>query len=484
MDHDEPSLPPLPIQPTHHRPQRPSLLTRKRTHSSYAHDLADNAPSSAVSSDPALFSSDDATPDVENYTPTGKRKKKMYTGSWWNHHMRAKKGDRKREFRRNLDSGIFMGSEGDTDGDSLPSSDSLGSLEEMFLKDQAANEDDAKTRQQLLFLDQMGQNKTDRELNAKRVIRTFASEKNGIHAAKQDVTLPGHYAARAVIQYKIDDGNEEISLQDLRLSSLPDDILELNTLTKAPNLVPGMLDTGRRFEPRLQMFLANNAFTKMPLQLLELENIRHLSLRNNQLVTIPSGIRKMTRLEHLNVSGNQLTFLPYEIVELQADCKLRELVAVPNPWAEPPHRKNTILIEMSKPNGMIPIRKWVQEKATKSESADWTALPSLRETVLRQLATFAPKDDLRSIMPQYTPHAVLEDLGCLRESLDDGGWQCAHCRRTLVLSWASWLEGICVGGIAQPLPFMRRVCSAACYEQAYSFVDGSESDKAPSDNIR
>jgi hypothetical protein len=130
---DDVELPPMPAstRKATYTPPRPSfLLTRKRTHADYDADLT-------TSSDPALFSSDDQAPGAENYVGTGKRKKHTFKGSWWDH-QRIKNGNyNKREFKRNFDSGIFMGSEV---SDEAPSSDSLG-FEDELLRDQQREED-------------------------------------------------------------------------------------------------------------------------------------------------------------------------------------------------------------------------------------------------------------------------------------------------------------------------------------------------------
>jgi hypothetical protein len=127
---DEPELPPLspPAQADIRGHSHPSfLLTRKRTLSEY-----DDEP--ATSSDPATFSSDETAPGAENYA-VGRRKKHTFRGTWWDLHP-AKSGTRtnhrkKREFRRNFDSGIFMGSESEE-----PLSSDSFSMEDEFLKDQ------------------------------------------------------------------------------------------------------------------------------------------------------------------------------------------------------------------------------------------------------------------------------------------------------------------------------------------------------------
>jgi hypothetical protein len=130
LDMAEPELPPLSqssVADLSTRPRPSFLLTRKRTRSDY-----DDEP--ATSSDPATFSSDETAPGAENYA-SGKRKKHTFRGSWWDKHP-VKDGFRrserkKREWKRNFDSGIFMGSESE---DPL-SSDSF-TMEDELLNDQ------------------------------------------------------------------------------------------------------------------------------------------------------------------------------------------------------------------------------------------------------------------------------------------------------------------------------------------------------------
>ncbi len=121
---DEPTLPRLP---------HPLPNGRKRGR------INDSAPSyhSSASSDPAVFSSDD-DPALDNYQSYGRRKKR-YVGPWFDQQPASSDsavGDetlpsyppprrnrglpqpQKREFRRQLDSGVWMGTDGsltDTD---------------------------------------------------------------------------------------------------------------------------------------------------------------------------------------------------------------------------------------------------------------------------------------------------------------------------------------------------------------------------------
>jgi hypothetical protein len=105
---DEPTLPPLPkLSWDHVTNSFANHRTRKRVRSS-----------PPVSSDPALFSSDD-DPSADNYTQ--ERRKRKYRGPWYQQRpaeggsqgvieLGLKKG--KRPFERQYDSGVFMGSDG------------------------------------------------------------------------------------------------------------------------------------------------------------------------------------------------------------------------------------------------------------------------------------------------------------------------------------------------------------------------------------
>lgn len=125
MEDDLPTLPPSQPSPT--TTQFPATLpthpTKKRVrHSSFT----------ALSSDPAIFSSDDNDPSAENYLFA--RRKKKFRGPWYeqvpasdgvNYQEntgtdggKEKKGSGLRKFERKYDSGVFMGSDG-TDFDEL-----------------------------------------------------------------------------------------------------------------------------------------------------------------------------------------------------------------------------------------------------------------------------------------------------------------------------------------------------------------------------
>lgn len=180
---DDVELPPIPssTRQTFPNTQRPAtLLTRKRTHPTYDDDPA-------TSSDPALFSSDEHAPDAENYA-SGKRKKHTYRGSWWDHQRVNKTSSKKREFRRNFDSGVFMGSETSDEG---LSSDSFG-LEDELLRDQRQVK-----RTSPLFAIESVETTPKAKIVSKPAVPVTSSE---------------HDAVCRVVRHALDNGKEDVDL--------------------------------------------------------------------------------------------------------------------------------------------------------------------------------------------------------------------------------------------------------------------------------
>jgi len=187
---DEIELPPLRSSPHEAAPTLPLStsirLSRKRT-------LTDYDDETTTSSDPALFSSDEHAPDAENYL-SGKRKKHTYQGSWWDN-RRVKMGKpKKREFRRNFDSGVFMGSE---TSDEALSSDSFG-LEDELLRDQQAKQEKRHYSQPSHLVTIESVETTPKAKTASRPTVPVVSRE--------------HTAVCQVVQQALDSGKEDVDL--------------------------------------------------------------------------------------------------------------------------------------------------------------------------------------------------------------------------------------------------------------------------------
>jgi Leucine Rich repeats (2 copies) len=433
---DDVDLPPLP--PASSSRTRPALLTRKRTRDDY-----DDVPPSAASSDPALFSGDEAVPGAEDYA--FKRKKKMYTGSWWSYRVKAKPDEKKREFKRNYDSGIFMGSE----GSEHPSSDSLGSLEEELIQDQRKMEVEPKTSIK------------PPSSNARPFLKASTLP---FQPAVSDVP-PEHGMVMQIVQRCLDNGQEDVDLSSMSLTTLPSGIIDLTTLTKQTTLVSGMLEHGEPLEPQLRLFLANNLLRRVPREILDLTNLRVLSMRRNKLTSLPPGIRNLVNLETLNLAGNKLAYLPWELIGLARFHRLKNLTAEPNAWLPKPDLEDPG-VRWTRPGADRFLWRWQplsKISSTPSYSnpqvmaSHSSPVPSLTETTLRSLLHLAPPHaDLRSYMPPDTPERVLAALETLHDAQLDGGHHCSRCGRAIVQPGHEWIEWWAFGPEAEMERYVAR----------------------------
>ncbi|KAI1628790.1 hypothetical protein EDD37DRAFT_20625 [Exophiala viscosa] len=450
-------------------PPRPSfLLTRKRTHADYDDDPA-------TSSDPALFSSDEQAPDAENYV-AGKRKKRIYKGSWWDKHPRkdgSRKSSRKQELTRNFDSGIFMGSESSED---LLSSDSF-TLEDELLRDQQHHRTQHKSALRI-WSHQYQDQVQDPNSTPKRLPPKPAA-----------IMSKEHEEVCRIVRQCLDIGKEDVDLSSMSLSDLPNEITSLKTLSKQDEIVPGMLDTGTNLEPQLRIYLANNLLQTFPTPILELRNLRVLSLRHNGLKSIPPSIRELVNLETLNVAGNQLEFLPFEILELIRFHNLRELRCHPNnSWcANPPVGYNYDREVLSAQSTLL-VRKsslaWKQTLLDQPPNPN-SRVSSLKEIVLRQLAKLDPQNqiDFRALMPPETPDIILDELDVLHAA---PGRRCNFCQRPIVLAAKEHIEWWSSKGIFEKefhavrlprWPFKRLECREGCSEINDQWRNGADDTK-------
>ncbi|KAK4219024.1 CCR4-NOT transcription complex subunit 6-like-B [Rhypophila decipiens] len=292
---EEPSLPTLP-------PPLPRTEGRKRGRG------ADGPPSglSSNSSDPAIFSSDD-DPALDNYVHG--RRKKRYVGTWYDQHpvssdsadsaLGEDMGPRlpklpKRKFRRQADSGVYLGLEGSTDTD------------DGFELEPCAAKLPLPPR------------------NPQPVVRKTIS--------------PEEEKLRGIVQHCVEEGTEAVDLADLGVESISDESLEpLQSLTLIPTVTEDVAFEHK--DPRIMVFLSNNRLTKFPLGLINIENLTVLSLRANRLQVLPPCIASLKNLRTLNVAQNFLRYLPSELLELmKKGSNLQDLQLHPNPYYQPKER--------------------------------------------------------------------------------------------------------------------------------------------------
>ncbi|KAL3419919.1 Leucine-rich repeat-containing protein 57 [Phlyctema vagabunda] len=263
-----------------------------------------------ASSDPPLFSSDD-DPSADNYTT--KRQKRKYRGPWFRQHPASDppsdsnenpqltKG--KRTVARQIDSGVFLGSDG-TDVEDF------------------AEDLDLEYRKRSEVFENGG---------AKIVLHPRS--RNLFGRVARDEPDPEE-SARRRIQHCLEEGVQDIILSSLELTSLSNSTISpLITFTCYPKLSAGV--TFESLVPDLKIFLGSNRLASLPATLFSLDRLTFLTLRDNRLEELPPGIGRLKNLEVLNVSQNALSHLPYEILELVAkDGTLKSLQLHPNPFYE------------------------------------------------------------------------------------------------------------------------------------------------------
>ncbi|KAI9669542.1 MAG: hypothetical protein M1817_004661 [Caeruleum heppii] len=322
-----PILPP-PLPATH-------PLTRKR--------CLEYDPSS--SSDPPLFSSDDhgVLLDPDESVQDGPRKRR-YRGTWWGAEPNSRKEPfrvrTKRNFKRNMDSGVWLGSE----------DSQLSEGESSVLADTPRQPS--------------GETQTPSEDNVTTSAVRRASGPCERLAETQD--LPTMYAER-IVQRCLEEGDECIDLSGLALPDLPPALVKsMLYMTKHPDSsqIPPSQGSYTSLRPCLSLFLSRNLLQTVPGEVFHLEHLTVLSLRNNGLTELPSAIRRLVNLVELNVGGNQLQWLPYDLLGLLGpQKKLKTLSVFPNPFFNPAELPNFVtstglnaenLPQQSKGHGSLP----------------------------------------------------------------------------------------------------------------------------------
>lgn len=133
-----------------------------------------------------------------------------------------------------------------------------------------------------------------------------------------------------------------MTCRDLNLETLDGESLAvLNTITKTNKVIDrseGNLqdDDYQPLQPQLQLYLANNGLSQLPLPLWHLNRLTVLSLRNNGITFLPAAIANLQNLVELNLTNNKLEHLPWELVRnIVPNGSLEKLIASYNPLARP-----------------------------------------------------------------------------------------------------------------------------------------------------
>ena len=467
MEH-EIDLPPIPVSQKEPPPDL-SDLHHQRKRARLEYDLT-------TSSDPALFSSDDYAPTSETYA--SKRRKQKWQGTWWGEkfHGRASHVPHsgRRKFTRNVDSGVWMGSEGT---DTSLEDELLEELQSAGKQPPGSPFPPVRSGQNLLGLGQ-------------RAALPEDGGKHNVHQSRPRQVVsrivqnaPTHAAVENVIERCLEEGAENVDLSSMSLEHVPNQSLRrLRSLTKHTTIqeVPPSEDTYSPIEATLRLYLSNNAIATFPSEILNLTNIRVLSLRHNRLTNIPPGIAKLPHLEHLNVAANKLQYLPYELIHFY-DRPEFGIIATPNPFHEYPS-SSCLRPDPESPSS---TRRLLRARSTPtyfradSSKMDNDAAPTAlsRAPSLLELAVQSCKSlpDLADIKDWCTagegPTTLSAPLALAMTATEYGLHECTVCSRSFIIPRVQWLEWWTVpkhGITRRGLPFLRQGCSWACNQDSVS----------------
>ncbi|KAF9875037.1 hypothetical protein CkaCkLH20_07303 [Colletotrichum karsti] len=277
---DEPALPRLlPSITWNAQTERFSNNPKKRRY--HLRNPSTGPASYSNSSDPAVFSSDD-DPGLDNYVEG--RRKKRYVGAWYEQQPVASSDSatgeprpalrgKRRAFRRDMDSGVFMGSDS-TDGD-----------ESIMMPDIP----------------------TQARLPQLNIMPPTPRRRNDVSAMEQE--------AREKIRTFMDEGDESIDLSNMGLKTLSDATIRLlSEFICIPVVAEGVPFEHK--DPDLKLYLYRNPLLRVPGAIFDLEHVTVLSLRGCRLRELPPAIGKMRKLRTLNLAQNLLRCLPAEVLDL------------------------------------------------------------------------------------------------------------------------------------------------------------------------
>lgn len=280
----------------------------------------------------------------------------------------------------------------------------------------------------------------------------------------------------------------DTSFRSLFLEVLPSEILLLKSLTKHHRITdpPASQECYSSIEAQLRLYLSGNLLRQIPTSILELDNLRLLSLRQNNLSHIPAGIRKLRQLKSLNLAANNLRNLPFEVIELFNQHSLVELVADPNPWEEwSPGQEDEALDEISlttqrkdrtdshcyakahtgqptlfRANGTPYTESNIYTAGTASKSR----APHLTELVLRRLVKLPELSSIDNAIIEELPETAQRMVSQVQDAQMEGGRQCTKCHAAIIMPRKQWLEWWSIGRIpgASLVPFLRQQCHEQC----------------------
>lgn len=184
------------------------------------------------------------------------------------------------------------------------------------------------------------------------------------------------------------EGAERLDLGGCGLTSLPEELFALTTLT--------------------HLSLRANQLTSLSADIGRLAALTQLSVADNQLQELPATLGHLTQLTHLNLKNNQLTVLPFEICELE---QLEMLQLQGNPLPIPAE----LLAKWDRPAAVIDYYRQnyltaVEDKPLQTATLHWLIAEQFDEAELRWLCEeiCVPYDELAGETHSQKAHALVD----------------------------------------------------------------------------
>ncbi|KAF7549778.1 hypothetical protein G7Z17_g6174 [Cylindrodendrum hubeiense] len=411
------------------------------------------------SSDPAIFSSDD-DPALDNYVEG--RRKKRYVGSWFQQHPTSSDSTfgesiqvpkQRRQWARQVDSGVYLGSDGNE------SDDMMDHLE-------------ISTKPRLPQLERAA---------VRRISKAEQTARDKVRAC-------------------LEQGEETIDFWSMGLEEVSNDTISpLSQFSCIPLVTKDVAFEQK--DPELKIYFAMNRLTRVPGAIFDITYLTILSLRGNKLRELPPAIAKLRNLKELNVSQNKLRHLPIELLELlKANSRLHTLVLHPNPFWQPEYdlqtedlgegsaqSSNTVLYQYEDtedlsiphlvnrslgrsptqlsntigrvfsdfrlPSGpaslVLPVESAAEGNPPQTPSkgmaelrrsqSGGSAVPSLLEAALRACYRSDQLPDMGYYIPDGLSH-LRELLERAIRQKEAGGLKCSRCSKLIVVPTVEWVE--------------------------------------------
>ena len=190
--------------------------------------------------------------------------------------------------------------------------------------------------------------------------------------------------ARQRIGKSVRDGDRQLNLSGLGVTTVPPEIRQLTALTRLDlnnNRLTAIPPEIGQLNALTELYLYSNEITTIPPEIGQLHSLRHLSLSRNQLATIPPVVGQLHSLTRLNLAGNQLTTIPTAFAQCYA---LKELYLHNN-------RFTTIPPEIGQLNSLLLLDLAYNQLTTLPPEIGQLNSLTLLDLTCNQLTTLPPE---------------------------------------------------------------------------------------------